>query len=47
MKKKVKKIPLCARCGNELPWIKTKDHIFCPWCHQKNMKSEIVFEKKR
>ncbi len=32
---------LCLRCGNELPWIRNKDYIFCPFCNYKNDKGEL------
>lgn len=41
MKKKKHKELLCLRCGNEIPFIRNKDYIICPWCGLHNDKEEL------
>lgn len=41
MNKNRKKELLCQRCGNELPYLKNRDYIYCRYCSYKNSKEEL------
>lgn len=47
MKKKKHKELLCLRCGNEIPFIRNKDYIICPWCGLRNSKEELGIGKDK